>query len=127
MKQTFSLSRCSDGGDTGSTVRGQCSAVITTTDCVPETPSGSTGGKVCSTTSLMRVHPANHGLNSILDGLPPRGDGGMVEKARQSRGIRRSVLRQFYGNSVNSPNLTSTSDPELLYTNGHSLSSQLIS
>ena len=50
---------------------------------------------------LKSAQPANFGLNSILDGSPHNPD---FKPAKKS--IRRQSLRSFYGNSVNSPNLT---------------------
>lgn len=53
--------------------------------------------------SAQHFQPANFGLNSILDGSPnPASSGfGLAKKT-----IKRQSLRSFYGNSVNSPNLT---------------------
>ena len=65
-----------------------------------------TGGKICSAASLMRFHSANHGLNSILDGSPLEGRA----RGNRGRGIRRPALRQFYGNSLASPNLSGVDD-----------------
>lgn len=62
------------------------------------------GSKVCSTAALLdsakRFQSNNYGLNSILDGSP------LKLAASYKKRIRHPALREFYGNSVNSPNLT---------------------
>ena len=52
-------------------------------------------------TSTKKFHSINDGLNSILDETPNSTPRVVAGRKR----IRRPVLREFYGNSVNSPNL----------------------
>lgn len=50
----------------------------------------------------LHLQPSQNGLNSILDGSPSNFQAAFGGKTR----IKRESLRSFYGNSVNSPNLT---------------------
>lgn len=62
--------------------------------------------KFVTTNSFMRSfqahQPKNEGLNSLLDGSPMPSQNTFTFK----KTIKRPSLREFYGNSVNSPNLT---------------------
>ena len=62
--------------------------------------------KVCSSKSLLssarRCQPTNDGLNSILDGSPVP----FPNQKTTKKVIRHTALKSFYGNSVDSPNLT---------------------
>ena len=53
----------------------------------------------------LHLHPSRNGLNSILDGSPSDFPSTLGASAGKKK-IKRQSLRSFYGNSVNSPNLT---------------------
>ena len=70
----------------------------------PSLPGNAVTNSSLLTFAAKKYQSTNDGLNSILDGSPLVGPkfGG---RKRSSR-IRRQSLRQYYGCSVNSPNLT---------------------